>query len=161
MHCTHLCTRSFFVRSQHVHRAFLSRHGRVPLGRIPQTRQLDLTIRRGRKDDVVSVRRRVCIPPRGRVEVEKEKRKQVQQERKALKVRGKGRGSEHTVRRAWEGDDGPVHPEHVRDVVHPNIVDSVQFFVCGRHEQQPARDLDVQKTKTSWGNGAYPDATSN
>ena len=80
--------RSFLVTSQHLHRTFLPRHGRIPLGRVPRARQLDLTIRRRRKDDVMSGQR-VCVPPRGRVEVDEGKRKEVHQKSQTL-TRRKG-----------------------------------------------------------------------
>ena len=89
--------RSFLVTSQHMHRTFLPRHGRIPLGRVPRARQLDLTIRRRRKDDVMSGQR-VCVPPRGRVEVDEEKRKEVHQKSQTLTRRK--RSNEFTVGRA-------------------------------------------------------------
>lgn len=63
----------------------------------------------------------------------------------------------HTVRQV---SDGPVHPENVRDMVHPRIMDDIEFFVRGRHEQQSAKDLNNTDNKPSV-RMVYPEATSN
>lgn len=144
----------FWARTSSHSFLVLPRHGRIPLGCIPWARQLDFTIRRGRENDIVGVRRRVCVPPRGRVEVEKEKREEVQQKGQTL------RRSEHTV--GWTMEGRPTHLYIPRTYVTWSI--STSWTTSSSSSVADMNDnllKDVNNPRNENIGRAYPDATSN